>query len=183
MTIQEFQKVFPIPEKPVETGNPKSWATYEKQLAVKLPSDYKEFIENYGTGCISMFLWIFNPFSKNKNLDLIPQVKKISSQYQSQKEEMGEEACPYPVYPKSGGLIPFGITDNGDVFFWLSESKNPDQWPIVVNRVRSNDYETHEKKLTGFLAGIVQGKIKSKIFTPEFIDKDKLFLPANKVEY
>ena len=66
-----FFKTISAPEKPVENKEVVDWKVIEKQIGTKLPRDYKKFIEIYGTGWISNFLWIFNPFSINKYLNMI----------------------------------------------------------------------------------------------------------------
>ena len=130
-----------------------------------------------------MFLWIFNPFSDNENLNLIKQTKDHTTQYRWAKRELGEEYCPFPIFPEPGGLLPFGVTDNGDVFFWLTDSDNPNHWKIVINETRSAEFELYDKKLTEFLVGIVNGQIESQIFPREFVDLTKLFIPVDQVIY
>lgn len=47
----------------------------EARLGMVLPDDYKDFLREYGSGRVGQFLWIFNPFSKNENLNLERQVR------------------------------------------------------------------------------------------------------------
>ena len=45
VSIQDLTRVVPPPAKPVETGREKRWREVEKELKIKFPKDYKEFIE------------------------------------------------------------------------------------------------------------------------------------------
>ncbi|MCG8419786.1 MAG: SMI1/KNR4 family protein [Proteobacteria bacterium] len=182
-TARRFTDTFAVPDKALETPNPGGWEKVEQELSLVLPEDYKWFIEQYGTGCVSMYVWILNPFSKNENLNLIYQIGSQSALFREMKDELGEEGCPYRVYPDEGGLVPFAISDNGDTLFWLADSQDPQDWPVVVNQTRSSIYEVHEQNMTSFLLKLVTGEIKSEIFLSEYIEPDRLFLPFNEVEY
>ena len=41
-----------------------------------IPSDYIEFINEYGTGRIADFIVIFNPFSKNEDVNFFEQTQR-----------------------------------------------------------------------------------------------------------
>lgn len=183
MDIEQFQEIFPVPSQPVEAAESGKWHTFEDELSVQFPGDYKRFIELYGTGCIGMFVWIFNPFSDNENLNLMKQIDSQTEQYRQARSELGEKYCPFPIFPEPAGLLPCGVTDNGDVFFWLMASDNPDDWQVVINETRSPEFETHSKQLTEFLAGVVTGEIESQIIPHDFIDQSRLFLPVDQVSY
>lgn len=177
-----FRDVFPVPPRPQEAADPAGWRKIEEALGLTLPDDYKWFLENYGTGCVSMFLWVLNPFSSNKNLNLIEQADRLSEEYRRTTEET-RGTCPFPIRPEEGGLLPFAISDNGDVFFWLTRSSEPERWPVVANMSRSDVYEAHERTMTEFLAGVVRGEIESQVFEREFVNEAKLFVPLDDVEY
>lgn len=178
-----FEDLFAPPEKPLDVLGPGGWEGVEKALSLSLPQDYKWFIERYGTGCVSTFLWIFNPFSTNENLNLLQQVDSLTKQYRDVREALGKEETPFPIYPEAGGLVPFGISDNGDVFFWLANSEEPSEWAVVVNKTRSSVFEVHRQGMVEFLLGIVTGEKESEVFEPEFIDSGRLFLPVDEIEY
>ncbi|WP_141747662.1 hypothetical protein [Streptomyces nanshensis] len=38
---------------------------------------------------------------------------------------------PYPLFPAPGGLLAWGGNFNSDHFFWLTNSVDPDDWPVV----------------------------------------------------
>src|SRR5690349_10070071 len=61
-------RAVPPPAKPVNAGNADSFVAVESHFSRKLPSDYKELIGAYGTGCWKGFLWVLNPFASNPNL-------------------------------------------------------------------------------------------------------------------
>lgn len=60
MNISYLTKILPAPVSPKDTGSNKVWKKIDDKI--DFPSDYVEFINNYGTGRISEFIAIFNPF-------------------------------------------------------------------------------------------------------------------------
>ena len=77
------------------------------------------------------------------------------------------ETIPYELFPNEDGILPFGITDNGDVLFWQT-SKEQDNWKIIVNEVRSPDWEAFEMSMTKFLLEILSRRLVCKFFPAIF---------------
>lgn len=175
MTFVSLCKILPTPAAPIEVGRVEEWPEIERVVGTMLPSDYKQYINTFGTGCIGNFLWPFNPFSENKHLNLVEQISVSLEALKVLKEKWGDRQCPYPLYPESGGLLPWGITDNGDILFWFTVG-HPDDWPIVINEARAPVYEKYEESMTSLLSKLISGEIVSDIFPDDFLDRDALFV-------
>jgi hypothetical protein len=115
-----------------------------------LSLDNKQYINTYGSGCVGAFIWPLNPFSKNKYLNLNDQVKAQLDALKSLKMTWGDVQVPYPLYPKPGGLLPWGLTDNGDVLYWRTVGL-PDNWSTVINEARAPLYEEFEESMPSAL--------------------------------
>jgi hypothetical protein len=75
----------------------------------------------------------------------------------------------YQLYPKDNGLIPFGVTDNGDFLFWVVNFKgNSELWTVAIIAARSPEVEYFDGGLTYFLEGLLKNKIKCKSFPDNF---------------
>jgi hypothetical protein len=75
----------------------------------------------------------------------------------------------YLIYPASGGLIPVGVTDNGDYIFWTVDSiEDSDSWGTAIIASRSPDVEYFQSDLTTTLAGILSGGVKPNFFPDSF---------------
>jgi len=178
MTVESLSKLITLPALPVDCGSVEGWQRIEESLSTALPNDYKKYINRFGSGSIGRFLWPFNPFSRNENLNLIEQVKIRLNALQVLKDRFSEKH-PYPLYPEMGGLLPWGATDNGDVLFWLTDGK-PDDWIVVINESRGPKFEKFEETTTSFLSKLITGDIVSNIIPNDFLDKDALFVPEKK---
>jgi len=169
----------PPPEAPVETGSPGAWPSIEDQIGSPLPRDYKEYINIYGTGSLGGFLWPYNPFSKNQNLNLLRRAQLDASALRQLREEFGEEEVPFPLHPEPGGLLSWGVTDNGDGLYWLTVG-DPDAWPVVVNEARGPQFERYEESATSFLARLISGEIVSEALPAGVFEGEVEFKPVGE---
>jgi hypothetical protein len=92
-----------------------------------LPEDYKQYIENFDTGGVDGFIWIFSPLREAPNVNLLQQIPKKLDGLRALKHE----TIPFPLFPQIGGLLPFGATDNANILYWLVRG-NPEDWSIVI---------------------------------------------------
>lgn len=176
MALKDLSELVSPPSTPIESGNDVSWSEIERSLEVVLPSDYKKYINTFGSGQIGLFLTPFNPFSSNEYLNLLNQANVRLNALREIKEKYGESECPYRLHPEPEGLLPWGCTDNGDVLFWLTVG-NPDEWVTVINESRGPMFEQYEESMTGFLAKLISREIASQIIPEDFLDRSSLFTP------
>jgi hypothetical protein len=165
MNMQLLSSVMLPPTCPSEAGDPQRWPEIEERVGSALPIDYKEYICLYGTGSIAGFLWVFNPFTEREPIDLVSQVPKVLGALRTLRAKWGDRECPYPLFPESHGLLPWGVSDNGDWLFWETIGA-PDEWTVVVNETRSSVYEHFYETMSGFLYRLVTGSLASRIFPP-----------------
>ncbi|MBS1940978.1 MAG: hypothetical protein JST38_08890 [Bacteroidetes bacterium] len=172
MNIEQLSKILPKPRHPVEIPEPTNWVEVDNHYGT-MPSELKKFVNFYGTGSIDGFIWIHNPIAKNPHLNFLVQAKIMLEALLETSENSGD--CPYPIFPKTGGLIPFGKTDNGDGLYWLSNGPS-DQWSIVVNAGRDAKFERFEIGLIELIGGLVKGKLSCSIFPEDFPSEHPQFL-------
>jgi hypothetical protein len=165
MSIDYLKAVIPPPIAVFEASGTSGWASVEGSMGTRLPEDYKKFIDTYGSGQLGGFVWIFNPFSSNNNLNLERQAI-LQATVLKELRSYGE-VVPYESFPSHGGILPFGITDNGDVLYWKTGA-NPSDWPVLVNEGRSPEWEAFSHSATRFLAGVLSGRVVCRSFPKSF---------------
>jgi len=158
MSMAELKKLVAPPPKPLEVGTLAQWRELEDQLGTRLPRDYREFVFTYGTGLFAGLYRVYNPFAASEYIALIPQSKRVCD-YNREAQLASPERFPYPYYPKSGGLLPWGNDENGNDYFWLTEGP-PSKWIVVQDENRGEGIRVQLYSMTGFLLGILQRKIK-----------------------
>jgi hypothetical protein len=140
------------------------WSAVENRFGTDLPSDYKAFVETYGTGILCEFVEIFNPFSDNPAMDLLKAGQSLTDYYRSLSTT--PYPCPYPVFPDPGGLLVFGMTINGDHLHWHTLGV-PDEW--IVGAYSEAEFFTFETcNLAAFLTAALRQQLGEKAFGREF---------------
>ncbi|KAF1309261.1 SMI1/KNR4 family protein [Pseudomonas sp. SG-MS2] len=158
MSINNLLVVLTPPATPNEAGAGKQWPMIDGMF---FPSDYVEFINVYGSGRIADFLIVFNPFSQNEDINFFDQFRLVLGSF-NDLVASDSEYFKYPLYPVENGLIPVGVTDNGDCIFWVVTSKqNSDEWHVAIIASRSPEIEYFKDNLTAVLEGLLIGRLSS----------------------
>ncbi|RAW96249.1 SMI1/KNR4 family protein [Photorhabdus sp. S8-52] len=153
MSIFNLKTILPPPVSPNEAGQKEKWPLIDNNY--HFPNDFIEFINCYGTGRIANFINIFNPFSENDNLNFFNQKDLIIEDFNYLIED-DKDYYQFSLYPNKDGLLPIGVTDNGD------------SWKIAIIASRSPEVEYRQENLTSFLEGVLSKKIKCMSFPDNF---------------
>ncbi|MDQ0244739.1 hypothetical protein J2S09_002310 [Bacillus fengqiuensis] len=175
MSLENLKTVLPPPKNPFSTGNDSCFNEIEQTLGTQLPMDYKQFITIYGIGLIDEFIWVLNPFVLNDNLNLMEKTKDILEAYTESRNNFPGD-FPYKTFPEQGGLLPWGLTENGDELYWLTEG-SPEEWKVVIYGSRSSDFIVYPESMTSFLAKILEKKIVCELFLEEIPSEAVEFFP------
>lgn len=161
--LETLAKVAPPPLEPIDAGAPERWAAIENRLGTALPSDYKRFINRYGSGDFNDLIAVLSPFSAPPD-DLFSLIDPLLEPYRQGRAELMPEQCPFPVFPEPGGLLPIAIDTHGGTMFWRTEGP-PDAWTLVLYDLNSNyGYEEYPMGLVPFLAGWLTGELHECFF-------------------
>ncbi|TAJ68637.1 MAG: hypothetical protein EPO51_27575 [Phenylobacterium sp.] len=177
--IEALEQVVPPPPEPYRpfTG---PWKRVEAYLGTELPQDYKDFARLYGYGLFLGVMIIHVPSNDDPHGTLEAEVREVSRAFNSHADQ------PYAMWPRVGGLINFGVTENGDYLFWLPIGP-PDQWKVVFwDRGLSEDecFEEFDCGMAEFLAGLADGSILPRGHEREDLEPDgPVFQPySDRVE-
>lgn len=171
MSIDELERVLPPPRSPLDAPDQADWLVVEKALGLVLPNDYKEFVSQYGAGCIDGFVWPFNPVTQNHHINLLKQAVAQNDLLRLVQKQFPRDV-PYDLFPHERGLLPWAVTDNGDVLFWL---KRHETHLIVVHDSRAPEWEEYDVSTTAFLTQVLLRHIVVKVFPPEWPPTDHKF--------
>lgn len=171
MSIENLSRAVPPPERP---GDPFSglWRDVEAKLGTALPADYKAFVQRYGLGFFMEYLWIWTPGAYSPHVRLEREAPSVLRLFAD------DEHFPFPLWPAPGGLLPFGVTIDGDYLAWVTKGA-PDEWRVTVLD-RGMGYEAAHASdcdLTDFLAGLATGEIDPPSFQTGMLECEHLFVP------
>lgn len=100
-------------------------------MGVKLPSDYKNFIDMYGAGSVcsaegdfaSINIWNYRGVSNVRDW-------AASATRRYNDDLLAGHKLPYVGYPNMDGILAWGSTPAGDFFNWRMRGK-PNDWDVV----------------------------------------------------
>ncbi|WP_286146227.1 SMI1/KNR4 family protein [Shigella sp. FC1967] len=124
---------------------------------------------------IADFITLFNPFSKNEYIDFFQQKVWILEDFNSLIND-DPDYYTFVLYPKGNGLLPIGITDNGDTLFWVVSSNDSNLWTMAIIPSRSSEVEFIAENLTGFLDGVLSKRIRCQSFPTGFPSENITFI-------
>jgi hypothetical protein len=130
MTLRELSALIgPPPGQPF----PVDWATVEAWLGVGLPTDYRAFAEAYGPTLVGGWLWVWVPHADDRGG--YPEVVTERHGWLRSLRDNDPRTHPYAVHPEPGGLLVWGNTRGGEIFYWdTGSAPDPDRWVTRIYR-------------------------------------------------
>ncbi|WP_406737148.1 hypothetical protein OG365_00245 [Streptomyces sp. NBC_00853] len=137
-------------------SSPDDWTEVEQHVGSALPSDFKAFLNAYGTGVISGELVVFHPRGTSPLLERMRKTHGVFAERRDRALGRGDtEHIPYPFHPEPGGLISWGYDYSGDEHFFLPCDPDPDRWKIVT-MAHGEGCETFDGPFSGFTRAFVR---------------------------
>ena len=143
----------------------KRWQYMREKYNLIFPKDYRLFIDTYGSGSFNNFLWVMSPFSLNDNLNLLKKFNDLKRSFCTMKSILPDMLME-EFYDGVKGLLPWGITDNGDELYWNVQKEYSQ---IVVFSCRYSEKLEFDLTFGDFLDQIFSQKIMCSIFPEDFI--------------
>jgi SMI1-KNR4 cell-wall len=145
---------------------PIQWVSIEQQLQATLPSDYKLFVEAFGSGALDDFLRVLSPNNQNIHEDFTLKGEVLLRAYRSQRESF-PAVFNRPTYPEPNGLLPWGYTIDGDTLFWRT-SRLPERWTICLFDSIHDVWLDYDCSFSEFLMGLLNHSIVCPCFPKDF---------------
>ncbi len=159
----------------------RDWGAIDARLGFVTPPDYREIVETYGSGKFDDFLMVLMPQDSNVHLDLWSQISGWRDALRMSVDSerllgVPPAVVPYPIE----SLTACAYTDNGDVIYWLtSGSADPNEWPVVIQATRDNEWDEFDGSLLEFLTSVFSRTYVCPIFPDDFPEQDgSYFTPS-----
>lgn len=167
---------------------PVDWQMVRQRLGTDLPSDYKALADRYPLLMIDEWLPVLHPATPDppgNPYRLVNLVRYATTQsrfvrefepsrvhtYTPGQEEKVErvepitDGLPFPVYPEVGGLMAWGMPENGSICCWRTEGR-PDDWTIVV--ASEPNFWHYRGPITQFLVDVLIRRVQCPAFPGDF---------------
>ncbi len=155
---------------PVHGGDQVDWSAWRDELGFDFPSDYRRFMEVYGGGGIDQYLGIMSLSGDGK--DWRDEYGNVSAMF-GERASGASVPCPYPAYSGLGGLVSWGVSAGPEFFYWLADSRNPDDWPVVIWSRSEFEWYRHDDGFSSFLLSALEGRLDDDVFNREGFPSDR----------
>ncbi|MEU6247465.1 SMI1/KNR4 family protein [Glycomyces sp. NPDC047010] len=126
------------------------WGVLRGELGVELPSDFRALAEAYPALEFEDFLRVELP-EPGKESSFVTTHRQMAEILDDWRQE--GYAAGYIPFPEPGGLLLWGLSNQGDSFFWRTWSESPDNWSVVVSG-RNGDWSEYAIGVVDFLAAL-----------------------------
>src|SRR5262245_44791809 len=101
------------------------WGAVEQSIGLGLPLEYKELVEALPAGYFQDFARVIKPGDVGASSDefLGYYAHRLEDMRHWRQSDPGR--FPLPIFPETGGLLPWGVSRKGDLFFWLTDGDDP----------------------------------------------------------
>jgi len=182
ISFKELVAQITLGSNPVENNiTTDKWNQFEEQIHIKIPADYIQFINLYGTGKLCKLVWVLNPFSEYDRFNLLLFLKSQREVFNKLQEQYKIKYL-YKLFDNLNGILPFAFTDNGDTIYWNIKDENKKNYPIVILDGRNMSSEEHDLSFNEFINEVLNKSLNSLILIDEDI-KTKRFDPLNKHDF
>ncbi|MCX5186796.1 hypothetical protein [Streptomyces sp. NBC_00268] len=114
------------------------WATAEARMGTRLQTDYKRLVETFGEGQFDGFTGVHLPDTMTKFAACEAALVR-------------RPWAPHPVFPAPGGLLPWAGNEHDQSFYWITESPDPDRWPVYATGGDTEEGHRFDCTATEFL--------------------------------
>lgn len=160
--FDELTRLLIPPESPVLAGTATEWAAFEASLEVRLPGDYRAYVETYGLGTPNEYFSVLNPFDGS-----------LQSRWQWFEEVYAQvySAPDYLEYGAGGvtaavprGLVAWANGDGGTVYWDPETSADPERWTVVEEQ---EDYwQPWPLTMSEYIVKAMTGEIPTLLYGP-----------------
>jgi hypothetical protein len=135
--------------RPVAAQVVTDWEAITARLGSLLPADYRRLVDAGVAGRIGP-VWLATP---GGDLDLVDLPRRVYAEILVALAERGGMRGPY--HPEPGGLVPFGLHDDGSILFWNPLDADPDRWPVSMIDAGVRGMVNYRKTATAVLLGLL----------------------------
>lgn len=128
-----------------------AWPDVFEELGTRLPADYIEFMDAYGSCEFGAYLGIGDPRDADP-----PSYHRtwcdFGDDLRAWREEFPDDEDTVPPWPEPGGFLGWGNTIDADWFGWLTLGE-PNRWPVAIWGRHRRSGIVGDVSMTEFLAG------------------------------
>jgi hypothetical protein len=140
-------------------GEAVDWDAFESSIGLRLPSDYKAYIDAYGVGSINELLRVRHPTAEKGAYNLI----KAPDDWNSPEDEelYRRTHLTMPPLPLGVGRHRLMLCADGEggQLYWNTTDDDPDRWPVVLGDTSGQAWIDYDLTMIEFLLALFTGQL------------------------
>ncbi|MEV6594611.1 hypothetical protein [Streptomyces acidicola] len=140
------------------------WNFITEETGIVFPWDFMALAEAYPPFTVDEFLGIRVP-TPGEEQYFVSGLRRLLHDLTDLRDSGMSHG--YVPFPEPGGLVPWGDSCDGDVFFWRTNPRGPESWTVLVSG-HNDDWCEFKGSLTEYLAGLISGMVKPDGLPPDF---------------
>ncbi len=129
------------------------WDRVESSYGIRLPRDYKEFVERFPAGTFYEYLVPWWPGEGVFVDEVRDQIETAAQAWAGEKRDQPD--FPYDFYPVPGGLFPWAMVELQFLLCWDTRGADPDRWPVVACDQRLRRWRRWDSTMGEFLCTLL----------------------------
>ncbi|MEV0901440.1 SMI1/KNR4 family protein [Actinoplanes sp. NPDC049802] len=141
------------------TEPPVAWADFESSLGLRLPADYKAYIDEYGVGFVNRLFVVRHPTTTEAGFNLLQAPEQWEAPDAEQEYlETHLTAPPLPLGIGRDRLMLCADSD-GTQIYWDTSQDDPDSWSVVVGDDDGDTWQALDLTLVETLLQLFTGRL------------------------
>lgn len=144
------------------------WEVFEGQNGFPPPPDYVALWETYGLGRVgwsrqggnSWMIELYDAFDPEQSF--VQQSEWTRANFRDFQREFPEQHAQWPIWPDAGGFLPWGATEDGDEFGWITVGP-PERWWTACHGRQMPDLEIGSGGIVATLVGMLLGDVHPEL--------------------
>lgn len=149
---------------PERRPDPVDWDAVKGRVGTALPSDFVHLADAYPPLIVGGYVRILHPTARAGFMNWMSTAPKM---LRALRRQPGLR-----VHPDSPGLLPWGMTVNGDHCLWYTGGE-PDQWTVMITDLRQK--WSYDGTFSSFIRKFLTGELRCPLFPDDVPGGSKPF--------
>lgn len=131
-------------------GETVDWDAVEASWGTAFPSDFKEFMAEYGAGTIDDYLSVLLAEPRG-GFGGVPAYMGMAEESRNAEDMWRSGSC-------TPRLITWGLDSSADILCWRADGGDPDRWPVMVWSRHGGRWSEYPGGMTEFLCRVFRAE-------------------------
>jgi len=157
---------------------PVDWDAFETSIGLRLPADYKAYIDAYGVGFVNELFRVRHPTTAQGAFNLLLPPEEWDGQ---DEEEFLETHLTVPPLPLGIGrnLLMLCADGDGVLLYWDTRADDPDSWTVVLGDDDGDSWTPFDLTMVEFLLALFTDQLPQLGFTRAGYVTDEIRIQRN----